>query len=662
MRDASRKLRRKKKEKSEPLTFEGVLKECTRRGFKETAGEELEVRIESISFEGFEELLGSVETGMSVESFSKIQETVLLLFIPEEENIFEKPAGNLPLLYFLAESLETGGDSGSAAGGEEASPVYAPKYFLTLPKPYAWKERKALLWQISGSVLYKASGFRTGREENPEGECPVRELYICSGRDFERDIRKKIEEPEFEQAVRTLVLEEQGWEPGKSGAGLEIAKPLEFCLGTLFLPLRAVVGKKRISCLFKRFIPGKEAPGQIPGGCLWYRFSFQAAERTCSVFYGVDVKGRTDRYKTFFAKLFQGLLKTAGKKLRAQVPFSGAKGGVSAGPKKEALSRFLVFEAEIGIGRQRIPCIVAVDRTVFAILARRLLEPSEGRFLQRHPQRESLLSASINRTILSQEIDWFSVESLDRDIPKNGPPGLYGFRVSELINLLDDDDVKRIMQNYFIGSGFTVGDMQKLFFFKVGPDENDRFRITIDPSFDNPRFTNLLPRVPKEEWKRIHGVSETYRDLLENNAAAMQGIYNAMSHDKLLLSYKSRHILDSEFKEKIEGEYLERIDSLLEAGEPLRSLKHLTRETAQQVVSAMPTKKLAVALLTRTDDAREYGTFMSRNKRQELAEEIRVQKRRRETGQFTAELIYDNLLELREAFMQAAEKQKAQKS
>ena len=131
---------------------------------------------------------------------------------------------------------------------------------------------------------------------------------------------------------------------------------------------------------------------------------------------------------------------------------------------------------------------------------------------------------------------------------------------------------------------------------------------------------------------------------------------------KLLLSFKSRHILDSEFREKIEGEYLERIDALLEEGEPLRSLKHLTRETAQQVVSAMPTKKLAVALLARTEEAREYGACMSRNKRQELAEEIRVQKRRRDTGQFTAELIYDYLLELRDTFMQAAEKQKAQQS
>ena len=648
MRDASRKLRRKKKEKSEPLTFEGVLKECTRRGFKETAGEELEVKIESISFERFEEFLGSVETGMTVESFSKIQETALLLFIPEEQNIPEKPAGNLPILYFL----------------EETAPVYAPKYFLTLPKPYAWKERKALLWQTSGSVIYKASGFRTGTEGAPEGEGPVRELYICSGRDFEKNIRKKIEEPEFEHAVRTLVFEGEDVEGEQGGAApdLEIAKPREFCLGTLFLPLRAVVGKKRISCLFKRFIPGKEASGQISGGCLWYRFSFQAAERTCSIFYGVDVKGRTETYNSFFAKLFQGMLKTAGNKLRVQVPFSGAKGGVTAGPKEEQLSRSLVFEAEIGIGRQRIQCIVAVDRTIFGVLARRLLEPSEGRFLQHHTQRELLLPAGINRTILSRNIDRFYTESLDRDIPKNGPPGLYGLRVSEFINLLDDDDVKRIMQNYFIGSGFAVGDMQRLFFFKVGPDENDRFRITIDPSFDNSRFANLLPRVPREEWKRIHGVSETYRELLENNAAAMQGIYNAVSHDKLLLSFKSRHILDSEFREKIEGEYLERIDALLEEGEPLRSLKHLTRETAQQVVSAMPTKKLAVALLARTEEAREYGACMSRNKRQELAEEIRVQKRRRDTGQFTAELIYDYLLELRDTFMQAAEKQKAQQS
>lgn len=643
MRDKPRKRRKKGKENAEPLTFEMVVLACIRGSFEETIGEEEQMSIESLSFDRFESLLDSIEKGVTIESFSKVQQNALIFFLPDGVNRTESLPGRLAPVYFL---------------GEDAMP--GPS--LSFPKPYKKEEKNMLLWQASGCVIYKVGWHQTGADIV---------LYLLSDREFEKNIRGKLKDPEFENSVRSLVFKEKNEETGPAAArsetdaapgGLEIAKPLEFCLGMLFLPPCAVVGKKKIHCTFKRIVEKEAVDRCIPRDGLWYRFSFRAADRDCSVYYGVDVKGRQKKYEKFFSKLFPGLLRISGKKLRKEIPFSAAKGGMTAKPKDDVVSRSAVFEAEIGMGRQRVPCLVCVDRIVLGILARRILEPWERSFLQPHPRRELLMIPSLNRTLLSLNINSFYREGLDRDIPENGLPGLYGLRVSELINLVDDDDVKRIIQNYFIGSGFTVGDMQKLFFFKAGPDEKGRVKTAIDPSFDNPRFARLLPLLPREDWKGVFGVSENYHELLENNAVSMQGIYKAVSHDKLLLSFKSRYILDSEFREKIEAEYLERIESLLAKGEPLRTLQILSRETAQQVVSAVPTKKLAVALLSRTEDVRAYGVFMSRNKRQELAEEIKVQKRRRESGLFTAELIYDYLLELLDTFKRAVEKQRARLS
>jgi hypothetical protein len=66
--------------------------------------------------------------------------------------------------------------------------------------------------------------------------------------------------------------------------------------------------------------------------------------------------------------------------------------------------------------------------------------------------------------------------------------------------------------------------------------------------------------------------------------------------------------------------------------------------TAQRVISSFPTKTLAQAILPDPETINEFSPFISRNKRYDLTDEIRIQQNAYASGSLSPKTVYDSIL------------------
>jgi len=531
--------------------------------------------------------------------------------------------GNLSRLFYLEERKDTGLDD-----------TWQVTPFLALPKTYNPEEKPEALWRFAGSELFCISS----------GEY---EFFMLTDSARLGGVEKLLKlDAGFRRAVADQVMlrytggESRFFDREKS-IRIRIEKNSEFLLGRFFIPLRPRIDGRPARTYYRAIVTSGH-PGTDTGeDYTRFRLNFNFKDRVFEWYYSFHFSG-IDEDRPRLKSIISGGMKT----LKEAMNIHGVRGNFLNPNIYPDLSDHVCIEATIFLGNDSAVCRVFVDTEFLTTLAEYLLPPWEIDFLKRNLFVRMLSVISLNQTLFRKNIHSFYREK-PLSLSASGTPRV--IRVSELLNLVPPEDYRRIVQNFFLAQGWSVGNMQCLFFFERRTEEGEPVRIYMDSVFDSECFLASLPRTKRDEWNRSLIACVGWQDLVEHNLRAMLALYEAMEEDRISLSYPTRFLLKNEFQHRIEEDYNTEINKLAGNRLYIDQLSELPPSLAQGVLSRFPLDRLALALITDSSDRIILDTFISKKKRIFLDEEIDFRKERFNKGEINPRDVFKAMTDLRKA-------------
>ncbi len=187
---------------------------------------------------------------------------------------------------------------------------------------------------------------------------------------------------------------------------------------------------------------------------------------------------------------------------------------------------------------------------------------SEASFLLAYATKEEFIHSDLFR-IISVNQELLNIFIRDNLFPP--------MTLSEFFNLIDDIDLRRVVQNFFSGTGWNSEAMQRLFTYSKKVIEAKKIYYFSDPLFNRSRFLGFLPKPQKDEWKRSRGASGSREEMISAGRKVLKEIYNSFRDDHLDLTFKSSILLRNEFKIRGEGKIRKELDLLMQQ-EPISIL------------------------------------------------------------------------------------------
>lgn len=611
------------------LTVQRLIQKVLNHTISGILGNTVQPKAAEISFEEFRAKSDKIQSGTMLVVFSSTDRSDMTFFIPEAfgSALLEGNAGSEET---AAEVIRTAAGNLPRVCGLREDGVF--DLVTTIPKPYSAAIRDQVLWTASECTIYQC---RTGQHV----------FYIYCSVEMIKYVENLLNnDASFLEAVRRQILSPEAEPVDESApAGITVKRPLEFLLGSCFLPRQSYVGKKNVSTLFTGIAASPEREEWLSGGLLWFRFWVEAEGQLFSVYYTVDVKGQTDKYKTFFEKLFKELVRYAAVFLRREVGVSRAGGSMLKGPVSEDLKQAAVLDCRINFETRQIGCKLFVPLPFFEDYLSRVLEPWEREILGSGGLPIPLM-LSINYTLFGNNVNTFYRQSSFLSEASAISP----LTVSEVFAILSDEDSRRLVQNYFLSSGWSPDKIQSLFIYRYYLDEDVKPKIGRDVLFDKEQFSGFFPQAQRDDWLQCKGVADSYEQLVQLNREALEGIYSAINRDKLILPYKASYMLYNEFQKPMDKHYSKKIEELRAENRAAAALPDIQRNRGQQAISAIPTLQLALALAPGAPPVGDIAKFISKTKRGELEEEIRIQQKKYENGGVPAETVYKEMLQFTE--------------
>ena len=629
------------------LTMQRLIQKVLTHTMSRITGSTVKLKAAELSFEEFRAVSANVQRGTLLAAFSAADRAGMSLFLPEAviDSLLhgdkdEKKGASLARA--ITGSLLR--ICGLREGGVE-EPV------IVLPKPFLQEERDQVYWTASECTIFQC---RTG----------VHVFYIYCTADLMKYVEKLLNNDAlFLEAVRRRILTPEaestgldGFDGEKTGTVLQpeaeenvpvritVKKPLEFLLGSCFLPRQAYVGKKNVSTLFTGGGTEAELDNYRVEDLLCFRFWVEVEKQRYFVYYTVDVKGQQAKYRQFFEKIFKELVRYAAVFLRREVGLDRAGGSIVQPPPPEKYGSALVLDSLINFETNQISCRLIVPLSFFVDYVSRILQPWERTIITVGGITSIPMMLSVNFTLFGKNVDTFYRQSsfLSAD------PSVAPLTVSEIFAILNDDDSRRLIQNFFLSNGWSLNKIQSMFIYKYYLDEDVKPKIGQDVLFDKEDFTRFFPQAQREDWRECKGAADSYEQMVQLNREALEGIFSALSNDKLILPYKASYMLDNEFRKPMEDHYRKKIEKLRSENRADSALPDIQRNRGQQAISGIPTLQLARALLPEAPTVSQIAKFISKTKRGELEEEIRIQRKKFENGDIPAEAVYQEMLQFTE--------------
>ncbi|MCK5201482.1 MAG: hypothetical protein KAR21_24180, partial [Spirochaetales bacterium] len=312
-------------------------------------------------------------------------------------------------------------------------------------------------------------------------------------------------------------------------------------------------------------------------------------------------------------------------------------GGIHGGPstKKDPSIKVLLYGG-IKYRNSLIPVEVSLPEGIVSLFANRFLESEE------------IFTTDLSRIIsLNQSLLHIFLDD-NLFVP---------LTLSEFFNLIDDFDLRRVIQNFFSGTGWNSEAMQPLFTYSLQVIEENKIYYFYDSFFNSSRFFSFLPKSQKDEWKRTRGASVSREEMISSGRKALKEIYYVLREDHLELSFKASLLLRNEFKIRGDKRIRKEMDSLMQR-EPLSILlENKYAKDVQNLLARLTAKVLASALVLYTDNVKSLDKFMSRNYRTEVKNLIKIIQRESTTDGFDMEEIRNNLLTLHNGLKELAEEE-----
>ena len=626
--------------------IDAVITATLSQNLKTFSGDTSPIKVENMSFDLFRAETGKIKTGRLLLVYTSSARASMIVILPD--------AAQKAFLSRLPDGKAAAGDESSLSGLMNRITGNLPflcalkekgvkSNVFTIQKPYSDKYKDQLLWDSSECNIYKCSAFGAV-------------LYLSVNTELQKSVEGFLKtDPAFLRVLREGMQSQTPVKDGlflmiESDIRITIKNPLEFIIGSCFLPREAYIGKADTFVVFREILSAQNTAAYITDGMIWYRFWVISGGVEYSIFYSVDVKGQQQKYFQFFNRLFTEMVKQTSVFLRSQFGFERAKGKIVSKPLAEDIGEAVIFNTDISWEGSRISARIIVPESFFTGYLSALLEPWEAEALKKNQRSVLLYILSLNSTIFGKNIETFyrppgTVRS-GRGLPPIG--------VSRILAILDTLNAGRLVQNYFLASGGSLDEFQSLFQYKYCAADGKTVKIGRDALFNKIEYKKYIPKALHEDWDLCSGTAADYDIMLELNEKALRGIYCAIQEDKLLMPYKVAYILYNEYQKPLDARFKAEISRCLEEDRWKSLIEIIPKKTGQQVISAIPTQKLGIALIAGRPEVGELSPFISKLKRQELEEELRLNIKKYEKGGISAENVYLAMKELLETLEQLA--------
>ena len=605
-------LSKKKKEGPVILSAETLIPELLGQNLKKINGNTPDVELVQIKFTNWQIYLTGQDSGHVLRFFRNSTRSPLSIFFPSEfiskyipaETEKELQSKLVKLLGLLPAYLMSEIKPGVEAVRDDGEQSSLPDFICS-----ELKGRDEVLWQTSGSKIFN---IRFGTEF----------IYIFLAEDEAQKFNRLCRDSEITfDLIQNLtqnspsINRDETLEFKDNIVSNEISNQSEFLLGRFFLPRTILVGEHNAVSGFDKI--DFEPEQLMEEGGVNFVLNITIDEKTYSIDYFIPAK---DESKASVSRIMQYLIKAVLPMWRRFFEIrkvGGMQGGTGGG--KVLLSGGIKYQ------NNQIPIKISIPEDIVSLFSNRFLKSEE------------FINSDLSRIIsLNQEL--LLVFFKDNLFPPMTLP--------EFFNLIDDFDLRRIIQNYFSGTGWNSESMQPLFTYSKKVIEKNKIYYFYDPHFNRSRFFSFLPKSQKDEWKRTRGASESREEMISTGRKALREIYNAYRSDHLDLSFKSSILLRNEFKIRGESEIRKNLDGLMQREPFSLLLENKYARDVQNLLARLTAKVLANALVLYTNNLGSLEPFMSRNYRAEVKDLIKIVQRKSAADGFEMEKIRTDLLAL----------------
>ncbi|MCK5197130.1 MAG: hypothetical protein KAR21_02200 [Spirochaetales bacterium] len=613
-------LSKKKKEGPVILSVETLVPELLKKNFENITGEIAKIELRRVKFIHWQIYLEGEDSGFIVKFFRNSTHSPLLFFFPSDfvskyvpsvtgkdlqSKLLQFP-GLLPA--YLFPEVDT-----------EKDPVINFETNVSLPDCVCSEltGKDEVLWQTSGTGIFNIT-FGSAS------------IYLFL-------VEKEIQQFNnycLESEITIDLLQNLNQGPtleDKENTGFDkISNQAEFLLGRFFLSRTTLIGEHNAVSGFDTISWGLEDNAAESG--VNFALTFTVNGKPYNVNYFIPAEGKS---KDSLSRMMQSLIKAVLPMWRRFFEITNVGGGQRRGQEGESPVMALL-SGSIKYQNSQIPIKVSLTEDIMSLFSSRFLESEE------------ILNSDLSRIILLNQ-DLLHIFFKDNLFPS--------LTISEFFNLIDDFDLRRVVQNYFSGRGWSSELMQPLFVYSKKVVEKKKIYYYYDPLFNRSRFFSFLPKSQKDEWKRTRGASVSREEMISAGRKALKEIYQAYRDDHLDLSFKSSILLRNEFKIRGEEKIRKELDLLIQR-EPLSILlENKFARDVQNLLAGLTPKVLANGLVLYTNNLESLEKFMSRNYRAEVKDLIKIIQRKSTTDGFDMEVIRDDLLALHNGLKDLAEEE-----
>ncbi len=453
------------------------------------------------------------------------------------------------------------------------------------------------------------------------------ELFFCIDDHLADAIQSKIQSEEqiknFSQKISEDI--QKNHPPKKIFPKLQIENMKEFEIGNFLIPRSFHWGNIKVKSKV-RYVRESHAkdPEEV---AFWFGVSLAYEDKSYYLQYAFPHQklDKPDEVQMKYQSLLVNLLKTSIGSKWSQLPISLQKSGTKAldKPIEQLFDKGILVEYEIKVNQSNLLCHVLIPQNLINFLVNVQKDKLIGEFSE--PLYHFInLNRSLIRNKYAENYQVFFHQTESREYP---------ILLFEFLNMLGDNDLKLVLQNYFVASGIKTIDFQKLLFYLTTDSLTQTKSLFLDEDLDENRMKRLIPVGMQKDWdtfpvnsENITGLTSIAYSLEEfilKNREVMQSIYQHCIDGKLEISKKARYILYIEFAKLIEEELLKKLSEINQKYiSLLDKLKDVPKATVQQFFYTFKSDELGAIFLDLDAGLLKAQPFVSKKFYQEVVEDL----------------------------------------
>jgi hypothetical protein len=196
--------------------------------------------------------------------------------------------------------------------------------------------------------------------------------------------------------------------------------------------------------------------------------------------------------------------------------------------------------------------------------------------------------------------------------------------VYELLNLLSDIDVQRVIQNNLVLK-FPGAALGALFLYRgsIQTPSGVRERVEAPHSFDPQRIYPYLPASVLEDARlTAANAADSLEDFLQRNDEAYEGLFQALRRDALSLSPDGSTLIRSLYLSQVYGAKRLAFDALVREGKPFDEFMRLPEALARRTIDTSGAETIAAGVYGSKEASAFVARWCSRRKQDAIAEEL----------------------------------------